>query len=122
MGRIVPPDPSLLTVVAHARRLGSVRLLLDYDGTLVPFARSPELAAPDDELKALLRDLVATPGITMDIVSGRPRETLEQWFGDLRAALWAEHGFWHRSIAAPEWEAAAHISREWIDRVRPILE
>jgi trehalose 6-phosphate synthase/phosphatase len=119
---IAPPDPGLLTVVSHARGSGSVRLLLGYDGTLVPFARSPELAAPDDELKTLLRALVATPGISVDIVSGRPRETLDEWLGDVRATLWAEHGFWHRSITAPDWEAAAHISREWIDRVRPILE
>jgi trehalose 6-phosphate synthase/phosphatase len=40
----------------------------------------------------------------------------------VRATLWAEHGFWHRSIAAPAWRGAAHISRDWIDRVRPILE
>ena len=48
------------TAEALAARIGAAAvlvLLLDYDGTLVPFAPMPELAEPDDELMALLRDL-----------------------------------------------------------------
>jgi trehalose 6-phosphate synthase/phosphatase len=41
----VPAAP-LAVVLAAAARDRRIRLLLDYDGTLVPLARSPELAAP----------------------------------------------------------------------------
>jgi trehalose 6-phosphate synthase/phosphatase len=99
-----------------------VRLLLDYDGTLVPLARAPELAAPDADLLALLIALSAAPGVAVELVSGRPRETLHEWFGNLPIALWAEHGFWHRSGVSAPWVAAAHVSAEWMDRVLPILE
>jgi trehalose-6-phosphatase len=39
------PDPCLATVLAEAQCTQRIRLLLDYDGTLVPIARAPELAA-----------------------------------------------------------------------------
>jgi trehalose 6-phosphate synthase/phosphatase len=116
------PEPCLVSALADARRAQDVRLLLDYDGTLVPLARAPELAAPDEELLALLSDLSMAPGITVELVSGRPREPLQQWFGDLPIALWAEHGFWHRAGVNAPWVAAAYVSAEWLDRVLPILQ
>jgi trehalose 6-phosphate synthase/phosphatase len=118
----VRPDPSLPSALAEAQRTRKLRLLLDYDGTLVPLARSPELAAPDEELLFLLERLVASPGIHMDIVSGRSHETLQQWFGDLPVSLWAEHGFWHRSRPSAAWEAAVTVAPDWMERVNPILE
>ena len=93
-----------------AQRTSRSRLLLDYDGTLVPLARAPELAAPDDDLLRLLAPRWRRAGIQVDIVSGRPHETLERWFGDLPLALWAEHGFWRRR------GAGANVDRG--DRVR----
>ena len=116
------PGPSLsiaLTIARHARKL---RLLLDYDGTLVPLTRSPSHAAPDDELMRLLRLLAASPSIRVDIVSGRSRETLEQWLGDLPVSLWAEHGFWHRSSPSGPWEAAVTVAANWMTRILPILQ
>ena len=99
-----------------------LRLLLDYDGTLVPYARSPELAAPDDELRSLLQSLAASARIEVEIVSGRPREVLETWFGDLPAPLWGEHGFWYRPGRGEEWQATSAVPTEWIARITPILE
>jgi trehalose 6-phosphate synthase/phosphatase len=98
-----------------------LRLLLDYDGTLVPLARSPELAAPDDELLELLARL-ASLDIRLDIVSGRPHTTLEQWFGDLPLSLWAEHGFWHRPHPSGVWAPAVSVPPNWMERVAPILD
>ena len=54
-------------------------------------------------------------------MSGRPRETLQQWFGHLPLALWAEHGFWHRASPGHAWQAAADIPTEWLARVEAIL-
>jgi trehalose 6-phosphate synthase/phosphatase len=116
------PDPGLVTVLSEAQRQGAVRLLLDYDGTLVPIARAPELAAPDEEVLGLLADLAHSAGVQLDIVSGRARSTLESWFGDLPVSLWAEHGFWHRPEHGDEWHAAADPAATWIERVKPILD
>jgi trehalose 6-phosphate synthase/phosphatase len=119
---VLRPDLSLFSALAAAQRTMKLRLLLDYDGTLVPLARSPDLAAPDDELMFLLERLTASPDIQVDIVSGRSHETLEQWFGHLPVSLWGEHGFWHRSSPGEPWRAAITVGPDWIERVRPILE
>jgi trehalose 6-phosphate synthase/phosphatase len=119
---LAPPDPSLVTALGDAQQTHTLRLLLDYDGTLVPLARSPELAAPDEELRRLLTQLAATPGIQLDIVSGRSHDRLEQWFGEIAVSLWAEHGFWHRPRPGDAWAAAVTVAPDRMQRVRPILE
>jgi trehalose 6-phosphate synthase/phosphatase len=117
-----PPARSLAGVLADMRRTMTIRLLLDYDGTLVPLARSPELAVPDDELLSLLEGLASSPGIQIDIVSGRSPEALQRWFGHLPISLWAEHGFWHRQRPGGRWEPAAAVPSDWMTRIRPILD
>jgi trehalose 6-phosphate synthase/phosphatase len=120
--RVSRPEPCLERILADAQCTQRMRLLLDYDGTLVPIARSPELAAPDADLLALLADLAYAPGVDLDLVSGRLRSTLEAWFGHLPVALWAEHGFWHRPTSSHSWRAAADFSAGWIERIKPIFE
>ena len=102
---------------AAARRA----LLLDYDGTLVPFATAPGLARPDEELLNLLATLGADPANEVVVVSGRSRRDLEEWFGRLPVALVAEHGVWLRHKGA-EWRMLKTITTEWKERVRPILQ
>jgi trehalose 6-phosphate synthase/phosphatase len=112
-------------IAALAERLrGASRLtmLLDYDGTLVPFSPVPDLAGPDDELIELLRVLASASTRTVHIVSGRGHATLERWFGDLPVSLWAEHGLWHRSHRSAEWETNANAATGWLQQARPILE
>ena len=118
---VAPPSPSLGMALAGARH-APLRLLLDYDGTLVPFARSPELAIPDDDLLLLLHELSAARGIEVEIVSGRSRGTLERWFGHLSIGLWAEHGFWRRRVSQRKWEPAAAVGIDWMDRLKPIID
>jgi trehalose 6-phosphate synthase/phosphatase len=120
--RLLRREPPLVAALDRAQRSGPLRLLLDYDGTLVPLARAPELAAPDEDLLLLLEQLTTFSGIDLEIVSGRPRETLERWFGHLQVPLWAEHGFWHHCGPGAAWEAAATISPDWMKRIKPILE
>jgi trehalose 6-phosphate synthase/phosphatase len=71
-------------------------LLIDYDGTLREFVRSynPQLAVPDEALLALIERLAQLPNTKLCIVSGRPRDILESWFGHLPVVLAAEHGAW----------------------------
>src|SRR6476661_4540622 len=118
---VLPPARTLATVLGDARQ-SRMRLLLDYDGTLVPIARAPELAAPDLELVRLLHRLASEPGIDVDIVSGRSRGQLERWFGTVPVALWAEHGFWRRAVGSLRWEPAMPLDSGWMARVKPILD
>ncbi len=96
-------------------------LLLDYDGTLVPFTATPELARPDAALIHLLRSLAGRPDTEVHIVSGRGREALEQWIGSLPIWLHAEHGFWSRQPGQAEWTPAADIHASWREPVLAIL-
>jgi trehalose 6-phosphate synthase/phosphatase len=107
------------------RRLRSAEhlvLLLDYDGTLVPFAPTPELAVPDEDLRALLRALAGRPHTMVHVVSGRTRETLESWLGDLPIGLYAEHGLWSHAPGTPDWTAPDLPAAGWRPGVLAILQ
>jgi trehalose 6-phosphate synthase/phosphatase len=110
---------AVLATVAEAPR---VVLFLDYDGTLVPFQPSPELAVPDGALLLLLRSLASAPGTEVHLVSGRRREDLDRWFAGMPLGLHAEHGTWTRRGPDAAWESYAPPDLAWKDRVRPFLE
>ncbi|MBI4586512.1 MAG: bifunctional alpha,alpha-trehalose-phosphate synthase (UDP-forming)/trehalose-phosphatase [Planctomycetes bacterium] len=99
-----------------------VAFFLDYDGTLSPFVTRPELAAPDVSLLELLDQLSRQPGISVHLVSGRERISIERWFGHLPITIHAEHGLWSRSPGRAEWIQNLAVSCDWKEKVRPILE
>jgi trehalose 6-phosphate synthase/phosphatase len=119
--RQMTPGTEMAEVTARARAAARAVLLLDYDGTLVPIVSGPSLAAPDEPLLALLGQVADVPSLDVHLVSGRKRETMEAWFGELRVGLWAEHGLWYRPPGGTEWEMTLGVSREWMDRVRPLV-
>jgi trehalose 6-phosphate synthase/phosphatase len=108
----------LVERVASSRRLV---LLLDYDGTLVPFSAMPELASPDDELLSLLSALSARPRTAVHVLSGRDRQTLGRWLGELDVGLHAEHGVWSRQPRGP-WRRVAGGDSRWRPRVQQIMQ
>jgi trehalose 6-phosphate synthase/phosphatase len=99
----------------------SLLLLLDYDGTLVPFTPTPELARPDAELLSLLRSLATRPRTEVHVVSGRGREPLDHWLGSLPVWLHAEHGFWSREPSTRTWIPAGEVGGSWREPVLAIL-
>ena len=108
----------LVERMAAAKRLV---LLLDYDGTLVPFSAMPELASPDEALCDLLRGLARRPGTAVHVLSGRDRHTLGRWLGDLGIGLHAEHGVWSRDPRG-SWRRVAGGDVRWRDRIRTIMD
>jgi trehalose 6-phosphate synthase/phosphatase len=96
-------------------------ILLDYDGTLVPFAEKPEKAKPDDELLKLLEVLAQETKNEVVIISGRDKGTLEKWFNGLNVGLIAEHGVWIREKEGI-WEMIEPLRNDWKEEIRPILE
>jgi trehalose 6-phosphate synthase/phosphatase len=109
-------------LAARLRSAERLLLFLDYDGTLVPFARAPDLAAPDRQLRDLLRALASKPGAVVHVVSGRARDTLERWLGDLPIGLHAEHGLWSRMALSEPWVITESIDAGWLVGARRILE
>ncbi|HXT10909.1 MAG TPA: bifunctional alpha,alpha-trehalose-phosphate synthase (UDP-forming)/trehalose-phosphatase [Candidatus Angelobacter sp.] len=109
------------TLVQQYRLSQSRALLLDYDGTLVPFAETPKAARPDSELLDLIGNLAEDPANNLVLISGRPRADLEEWFGFLPIALIAEHGMWLRR-KGESWRQLKSTPIEWKERVRPILQ
>jgi trehalose 6-phosphate synthase/phosphatase len=117
------PDDALKAFAAGTLpSTGSITLLIDYDGTLVPYSDTPDEAAPDAELLRLLASLAAHPQIALHIVSGRSIDTLNRWFWRLNAHLWAEHGAAHRRPETGAWEHFVPSDRRWLDRAAAYLK
>lgn len=95
--------------------------LIDYDGTLVSFQNDPLKAIPDTRLKEMIYALCEQPNNTFVLISGRKKETLEEWFNYPQINLIAEHGLWQKQ-AGGEWQSAASLDVEWKKSIRPILE
>jgi len=80
-------------------------IILDYDGTLVPIVKNPELAVPDKRLLETLKLLAADKRNHLVISSGRDAAFLDKWFSELdlnlaaeHGAFFKEHGKWHENI------------------------
>lgn len=97
-------------------------ICLDYDGTLRGFVptHEPDAAKPPVSLKRLLTQLAALPNTKVCIVSGRPREVLQQWFKDLPVSLAAEHGAWVRD--GDEWSQDQASFQSYKKLVMPLLK
>ena len=118
--RLIGPDSARRMAEAFlaARRRA---LLLDYDGTLVPFSGEPAHAAPDAQLLALLKTLGTAAGTDVVVVSGRDRGTLESWLGGTPAELVAEHGVWFLDRDRSGWTLEEPLDDAWKDAIRPVL-
>jgi len=93
----------------------------DYDGTLVPFAEHPNLARPDARLYCLLEKLAKDDKTDFVLISGRSKNTLQEWFGNYEIGLVAEHGVWIRKKNG-EWVNPKNLKTNWMSKIQPILE
>jgi len=109
---------NLVKKFARARRR---LLLLDYDGTLVPFSKYPPQAKPNAKLLTLLSRLGRIPRTSLVIISGRDRRTLDKWFHNIPLLLVAEHGIWTKE-KKKAWTMPKEFDNEWKKTVLPILE
>lgn len=94
-------------------------LLLDYDGSMVDFVNNPRDAKPDKELLKVLKILSGNPKNEVVVISGRDKDSIGKWLGNVTNGLSAEHGLW---IKNGEWKMIDSLSDEWKDEIRPILE
>ncbi|MBN1566308.1 MAG: bifunctional alpha,alpha-trehalose-phosphate synthase (UDP-forming)/trehalose-phosphatase [Acidobacteria bacterium] len=108
-------------IMEHYHRSSRRLFLLDYDGTLVPFANMPHKAVPGQSLLRILRDLSQESCNEVVIVSGRERDFLEQWFSSIPISLVAEHGAWIKEKGS-DWQMTPTMAAEWKPKLKPLFE
>jgi len=93
--RFIPslPDDIWIRIQSSPRRL----LMLDYDGTLVPFHTERMAAVPSAATLEALRAILSDPATYGAVVSGRPMAELAALLGPIRLHLIAEHGWEERT-------------------------
>lgn len=97
-------------------------ILLDYDGVLSPFADKPEDAKPTKAVVNMLRRLSAQTRLSVALVSGRNKDDLQAWFGDLPLTLIAEHGAFIRKFGHKNWRSTTTSSDDWKNEVELQME
>lgn len=109
------------TVLDKYQKSENCLFLLDYDGTLAEFKPLPEQAYPDENMLNLMKALLDQEKNEVVVISGRDRETLEKWFGQLPINLVAEHGAFLKD-KNDTWKRQSPNSKEWKMAIRPIME
>jgi trehalose 6-phosphate synthase len=117
MSSAPPESVAVANDLEHWRVLAChtpIGILADLDGTLIPFMPTPDEVRLEPDRAAVLRDLASLPGVSLAIVSGRTRESLERLLSDVPGVLLvAEHGGWRRSTGA--WQAIAEDEPRGVD-------
>ncbi|MCL6100919.1 MAG: bifunctional alpha,alpha-trehalose-phosphate synthase (UDP-forming)/trehalose-phosphatase [Bacteroidetes bacterium] len=114
-------DKNNSSQIASAYQNADHRILfLDYDGTLVPFSKYPELATIDRSTLEIIRKLAEDPKNQIVIISGRDKNFLERQFKEMNVTLVAEHGYFIKS-AGSNWETTITIDSQWKEAVMKIL-
>lgn len=94
-------------------------IMLDYDGTLVPFFNKPQKAKPDKELIEILKKLADSSEVS--ILSGRDSNFLSEIFGDLNINLSAEHGALIKEKNST-WQVITHSDTLWKEQIYGIFK
>jgi trehalose 6-phosphate synthase/phosphatase len=96
-------------------------LFIDYDGTLVPFSKTPELATPDSFTLNQLKSLAANPKNTIILISGRDKNFLDEWFENINVHLIAEHGAFQKSPGGA-WLCTIDQDQAWKATFLPLFQ
>jgi trehalose 6-phosphate synthase/phosphatase len=96
-------------------------LLLDYDGTLVPFSRIPSEASPDNTVREFLQRVSADPNNHVVVISGRDVSSLDRWLGSMPVTLVAEHGASYRPRNG-SWQQMVSVSDLWKEEIRRMMQ
>ncbi|MBI3624498.1 trehalose-phosphatase [Candidatus Saccharibacteria bacterium] len=110
---------SLVSVASAYLAANNRLLLLDGDGTLVPFAAKPEQAKPSAKTLSVIKKLASDSHNTVVIISGRDRNTLDTWLGHLPIQFVAEHGVFEKIDGG--WRASIDLDSTWKEKARPII-
>lgn len=88
----------------HLTLKHDIIFMLDYDGTLTPIEKSPELAVLNKKTYNLLKTLIAQHNVKVVIVSGRNAQFLQQQLAGLNVEICAEHGAKYFNPQKQKWQ------------------
>ncbi|HKJ79694.1 MAG TPA: bifunctional alpha,alpha-trehalose-phosphate synthase (UDP-forming)/trehalose-phosphatase, partial [Prolixibacteraceae bacterium] len=108
-------------LIHDVRASGNRVFFLDYDGTLTGFENNPKHARPTEELYALLDNLASDPKNRIVLISGRDKNTFEEWFGHKPYTLIVEHGVWVKA-AGSDWQMIEPLDASWKENIKSALE
>ncbi len=97
-------------------------LMLDYDGTLIPFSTDYKSTDPPKTVLNILRELQKNPNNDIVLVSGRGEPDLQRWFGKLGINLVGEHGAVNKKVGARSWSTSGRAESRWKKAVLPTLK
>jgi len=109
------------TLVKEYKKATSRLIFLDYDGTLTGFRPNPQSVKPDPELVEIIDGLTSIKKNRVVIISGRDKNTLNNWLGDLPVDIIAEHGVWLRE-RGKHWHTIEALDSNWKEELRSLLE
>ncbi len=107
-------------IVSDYRKADQRIIFLDYDGTLVPFVKYPEMATVDNATLKIIQMLTEDPKNKIVIISGRDKKFLERQFSGVKVSMVAEHGYFVKKENG-NWETAITTNGNWKEAVLPIL-
>ncbi len=108
-------------IIEQFIKANSRMLFLDYDGTLIGFQPDPQMAKPDNILISILKKLTSNEKNRVVIISGRDKETLNEWLGNMPLDIIAEHGVWLKENGK-QWETIRNLKSHWKNEFHPILD
>ncbi|KAF9580056.1 threalose-6-phosphate phosphatase [Lunasporangiospora selenospora] len=104
-------------------------LLLDYDGTLLPYERPVSVRskgrASSQNMISIIRQLVSDPRNVVYIMSGRTRDSLDSIFGSIEGlGLCAEGGCFLKFAGTTTWESQVEegSDMQWRKKVMEMFE
>jgi trehalose 6-phosphate synthase/phosphatase len=109
-------------ILEHYQKSANRIVIVNYDGTLVPYAENPGDARPTPELLDMLENLNHSRKTDIVIISGRGKHDLDTWLGEMPVNLTAEHGSWIKEVNSNEWRLFKPLSAEWMHEIIPPLE
>lgn len=80
-------------ISSQVKSADCILLLLDYDGTIVPIQKTPDLANLSNSMRKLLISLLSQPNLVTGIVSGRSMKDIKEKVGIPYISYIANHGF-----------------------------
>ncbi len=96
-------------------------IFLDYDGTLTGFHADPLQSKPDAELKQIMEKITGDKKNNVVVISGRGRDTLEEWLGGYDIEIIAEHGVWLKE-KGKEWRTISKLKDDWKGNIKKVLD
>lgn len=95
-------------------------IFIDYDGTLIPLSKYPDMAILNEKAKTSIGKLLGDDKNKVIIISGRECSFLEKQFESLDVTLVAEHGYFVKEPQA-DWVTKSSVDLTWKENVWPIL-